>query len=213
MYTELVMEIIAFTGIVAFAISGATAATKKHTDPFGTIVAAVLTACGGGITRDILLGISPPKTLIEPSYILLSAATALLVYLTASFLKDSFSEKTYKIDSVINIFDALGLGAFVVMGTQNAIDYGFSQNSFLCILIGVLTGCGGGFLRDITLQEIPVILKKHIYVIAAILGSLVFYVMYRNSIDYTLSAFISIAVTFTLRMLATYFKWNLPPAY
>ena len=213
LYTELVMDIICIIGIIAFGISGAIAATKKHTDPFGTIVVAVFTACGGGITRDILLGITPPKTLVDPYYILIAAGVALLVYLAAFTLKETFSEKTDKIDAAINIFDALGLGVFVVMGTQNAIDYGYSQNIFLCTLIGVLTGCGGGFLRDITLQEIPVILKKHIYVIAAISGSLVFYFMYAANLSYTMSAFSAVVVTFLLRMMATHFKWNLPPAY
>lgn len=213
MYTELVMDIISIIGIVAFGASGAIAATKKHTDPFGTVLVAVFTACGGGITRDILLGITPPKTLLDPSYILIAAAVALLVYFVAFLLKDSFCEKTERLDIAINIFDALGLGAFVVMGTQNTIDYGYSQNVFLCILIGVLTGCGGGFLRDITLQEIPVILKKDIYVIAAISGSSVFYAMYIFGFSYSAAAFSGILVTFLLRMLATHFKWNLPPAY
>ncbi len=213
MYTELIMEIICIIGIAAFGASGAIAATKKHTDPFGTMVVAVFTACGGGITRDILLGITPPKTLIDPSYILIAAAVALFVYLAALALKDSFSEKSERLDIAINIFDALGLGVFVVMGTQDAIDYGYWQNVFLCILIGVLTGCGGGFLRDITLQEIPVILKRHIYVIAAISGSIVFYIMYLYNFSYTAAAFSGISVTFFLRMLATRFKWNLPPAY
>ena len=213
LYTELVMNIIGIIGIGAFAASGAIFATKKHTDPFGTIVVAVITACGGGITRDILLGIAPPKTLVDPAYILISASVALFVYLIAFIMKDSFCEKTKRLDIAINIFDALGLGAFSVMGTQNAIDYGFSQNMFLCILIGVLTGCGGGFLRDITLQEIPVVLKKHIYVIAAILGSAAFYSMYISGSSYTLSAFWGIVLTFSLRMVATRFNWNLPPAY
>lgn len=207
------MDIICTVGIIAFAISGAIAASEKHTDPFGTIIVAVLTACGGGITRDILLGITPPRSLLDPSYILLAAAVALIVYLIAFILKDTFRSKTGVIDTAVNVFDALGLGVFVVMGTQTAIDYGFSQNAFLSILIGVLTGCGGGFLRDITLQEIPVILKKHIYVIAAICGGIVFYIMYTSQLSYTASVAASVLVTFSLRMLATRYKWNLPPAY
>lgn len=207
------MNIICTVGIIAFAVSGATAAIEKHTDPFGTIIAAVLTACGGGITRDILLGITPPRSLLDPSYISLASATALIVYLIAFILKDAFRSGADIIDTAVNVFDALGLGVFVVMGTQTAIDFGFSQNAFLSILIGVLTGCGGGFLRDITLREIPVMLKRHVYVIAACCGGAVFYVMYTSQVGYTPSVTASVLVTFSLRMLATRYKWNLPPAY
>lgn len=207
------MNIICTVGIIAFAVSGATAAIEKHTDPFGTIIAAVLTACGGGITRDILLGITPPRSLLDPSYISLASATALIVYLIAFILKDAFRSGADVTDTAVNVFDALGLGVFVVMGTQTAIDCGFSQNAFLSILIGVLTGCGGGFLRDITLREIPVMLKRHVYVIAACCGGAVFYIMYTSQFGYTLSVTASVLVTFSLRMLATRYKWNLPPAY
>ena len=99
------------------------------------------------------------------------------------------------------------------MGTQTAIDYGFAQNAFFTITIGVITGIGGGFLRDIMVGEIPTVLKKHIYVLAAFTGSIIFYFMYINSVDYTISAALSAGITFAIRMLATHFKWNLPPAY
>ncbi len=207
------MDVICIIGIVAFAISGATVAIKKHTDPFGVVFLAVITATGGGITRDILLGIQPPVIFIDYSYVIYATLTALTVFTVAHFNKDLYRQKTGLIDSINNVFDALGLGVFVVMGTQTAIDYGFSQNPFFTVTVGVITGIGGGFLRDIMVGEIPFVLKKHIYVLAAFTGSVIFYIMYANSVNYTVSAFSAAGITFAIRMLATHFKWNLPPAY
>lgn len=207
------MEIICIIGIIAFATSGAMVAVKKHTDPFGVVFLAVITATGGGITRDLLLGIQPPVIFIDYTYVIFAAVAALAVFTLARLNKDFYRTKTDRIDSINNVFDALGLGVFVVMGTQTAIDYGFAQNAFFTITIGVITGIGGGFLRDIMVGEIPFVLKKHIYVLAAFTGSVVFYLLYINSVDYTISAFLSAGITFAIRMLATHFKWNLPPAY
>lgn len=213
MYTEIVMDIICIIGVIAFGISGAMVAVKKRTDPFGVVFLAVITATGGGITRDLLLGVQPPVIFIDYTYVIFAAVAALVVFTVAHINKDFYRTKTERIDSINNVFDALGLGVFVVMGTQTAIDYGFAQNAFFTITIGVITGIGGGFLRDIMVGEIPFVLKKHIYVLAAFTGSIVFYFMYINSVDYTISAFLSAGITFAIRMLATHYKWNLPPAY
>ena len=213
MYTEIVMEVICIIGVIAFAISGAMVAVKKRTDPFGVVFLAVITATGGGITRDLLLGIQPPVIFIDYTYMIFAAVAAMVVFTVAHIKKDFYRNRTERIDSINNVFDALGLGVFVVMGTQTAIDYGFAQNAFFTVTIGVITGIGGGFLRDIMVGEIPTVLKKHIYVLAAFTGSIVFYIMYVNSINYTLSAFLGAGITFAIRMLATHFKWNLPPAY
>ncbi len=213
MYTEVVMDIICIIGVIAFGVSGAMVAVKKRTDPFGVVFLAVITATGGGITRDLLLGIQPPVIFIDYTYVIFAASAAIVVFFVARMYKDFYRTKTDRIDSINNVFDALGLGVFVVMGTQTAIDYGFAQNAFFTITIGVITGIGGGFLRDIMVGEIPTVLKKHIYVLAAFTGSIIFYFMYINSINYTLSAAFSAGITFAIRMLATHFKWNLPPAY
>ncbi len=213
MYTETIMNIICNIGIVAFAVSGAMVAIEKRTDPFGAIVLAVITATGGGMLRDITLGILPPKMFRDPTYVVIATITALIVFLIAYLSKDTYQKNSALLDSINNIFDALGLGIFVVIGVQTAIDYGFIDNGFLVIFIGVITGIGGGFMRDIIVQEIPSVLTKHIYALAAVAGSLIFYTMYLANIDYTLSVFAAAGTTFLLRMLATYFHWNLPTAY
>lgn len=213
LYTETIMQIICTMGVIAFAVSGAMVAISKHTDAFGVIVLAVITATGGGIIRDILLGIFPPKAFTDRSYVLIAVVTALVVYLIAFLFKDLYCRNSHMLDSINNIVDALGLGIFAVTGTQAAIDYGFAQNGFLSILIGMITGIGGGFLRDIMVKEIPFVLRKRIYALAALAGSLIFYVLYMHNFNYTVSVTVATSFTFVLRLLATHFKWNIPPAY
>lgn len=212
MNIELVMDIIGFLGTIAFAVSGAMVAISKRADFFGVIVLAVVTATGGGVTRDIFLDRLPPMAFLDTGYIVIATLTAIAVYSIAKSNKDYYRKNTHVIDVVTNIFDALGLGTFAIMGAQAAIDCGFAQNGFFVVFIGVLTGIGGGFIRDIMVMEIPVILRKHFYALAALAGSLVFYLLYIYSFPYGITVLIPILVTFFLRMLATHYKWNLPPA-
>ena len=212
MYIETIMNIVGFLGIIAFAVSGAMVAIKKRVDLVGVIFLAVVTATGGGIMRDIFLDRLPPTSFLDTGYITIAALTALLVYALAKNNKAYYQKNTHVIDTVTNIFDALGLGTFVVMGSQSAIDAGFVGNGFFVVFMGVLTGIGGGFMRDIMVQEIPVILRKHFYALAAAAGSLTFYLLYIQTIPYGISVLLSVLVTFSLRMLATHYKWNLPPA-
>lgn len=209
---ELMIKFIEIIGIISFAISGATMGIKKEADPFGAVVLSVVTATGGGITRDIFLGRLPPASFLDTKYIATAALTALSVFFVAKNNK-VYYQKNFKIlDNVNNVFDALGLGVFTAMGTHQTISCGFMQNTFFCLFIGVITGIGGGFLRDIMLREIPFVLKKNFYALAALAGAFIFYVLYVHNVPNSPSLVISSAVTFILRMLATRYKWNIPPA-
>ena len=210
MYTRAFTEILSFIGVAAFAASGAMAGIERKTDLLGVIILAATTATGGGVIRDILLGFIPPKVFLVPTYFFIAVSVALVLFAFAFFYCDEYNRKSGVIDKLNNIFDALGLGIFVALGTQTTIESGYAQNMFLSVMIGTLTGVGGGFLRDIMILKIPVILRKHIYASAALLGSLVFYVLHIFSVNYSYSLIISVFVTFILRMLATHFKWNLP---
>ena len=210
---EAILNIISFFGIVAFGVSGAMVAIRKQVDLFGVIFLAVVTATGGGITRDIFLDRLPPIAFLDTGYMAVAAASAVMVYVIAKGNKEYYQKNTAALDSITNIFDALGLSIFVVMGSGAAIDYGYSQNAFFVVFIGVLTGIGGGFLRDIMVCEIPFVLKKHFYALAAVAGALVYYILYEIKAPYALSVLVSASVTFSLRMLATKYKWNLPPAF
>lgn len=213
MYTKVFTNVLSFIGVAAFAASGAMAGVERKTDLLGVIILATTTATGGGVIRDILLGFTPPKIFLAPSYFFIAVLVALILFVFAYFHFDEYHKRAAFIDKANNIFDALGLGIFVALGTQTAIDSGYAQNMFLSVMIGTLTGVGGGFLRDIMILRIPVILRKHVYASSALLGSIVFYIMHMFSIRYSYSLVISALVTFILRMLATHFKWNLPKIY
>lgn len=213
MYTETIMRFMSIAGVAAFAISGAMVAISKQVDVFGIVVLAVITATGGGIMRDVLLGVYPPNAFTDRSYVFIAIITALIVFLIAHLFKDSYRRREHLLDSINNVVDALGLGVFAVSGTLAAIDYGFADNGFLCVFVGMITGIGGGFLRDIMVQEIPFILKKRIYALASLAGSIAFYLLYMNGSGYTLSAAAGAGLTFFLRIFATHYRWNLPHAY
>ena len=160
MNIETILSIVSFFGNVAFAVSGAMVAIRKRVDLFGVIFLAVVTATGGGITRDIFLDRLPPVAFLDTGYISVAAFSAIMVYLIAKGNKEYYQKNTAALDSVINIFDALGLSIFVVMGSQAALDCGYSRNGFFVVFIGVLTGIGGGFLRDIMVREIPFQMRR-----------------------------------------------------
>lgn len=213
MYTEAVADILSFIGISAFAASGAMTGIERKADILGVIILATTTATGGGVLRDILLGITPPRIFLDPAYFFVAIFVALILFAFAYLHFDEYYKKIQFIDKTNNIFDALGLGIFVALGTQTAINSGHGQNMFLSVIIGTITGVGGGFLRDIMVLKIPLILKKHIYATAALSGSVVFYILHTFSVKYGYSLIISALVTFLIRIFAICFKWNLPRIY
>jgi len=210
LYTEAISNILSFIGIAAFAASGAMVAIDRKTDLLGAVILASTTATGGGVLRDILLGFTPPRIFLEPSYIFVAVAVALILFFFAYTYFDEYCLRAKFIDKANNIFDALGLGIFVSLGTQTAIDSGFYGNMFLSVMIGTITGVGGGFLRDIMVLKIPVILQKHIYALAALSGSTLYYILHSFSVRYSTALLSSTLATFLLRIFATYFRWNLP---
>ncbi len=185
---ELVLFIFEMVGTVAFAISGAMVAIKKRVDVFGVIVLSAMTALGGGIVRDILIGHLPPTMFSDYRY--------------------RKSEKT--VDAVNNVFDALGLGVFTVMGAKVAIESGFTVNGILVVCLAVVTGVGGGLIRDVMLMEIPFVLKKRIYAVASILGGTAYHLMYIHNVNVRAASIIAVLIVFAVRILATVFKLDLP---
>lgn len=210
MNIEITSNILSFIGIAAFSASGAMTGIERNTDLLGTIILACTTATGGGVLRDLLLGFIPPRIFIHPSYLFIAISVSIFLFCFAYIRYEEYSKGSSFIEKTNNIFDALGLGIFVALGTQTAIDTGYGQNFFLSILIGTITGVGGGFLRDIMVIRMPVILRKHIYASAALLGSSVFFILHILSVKYSYSLILSALTTFITRMLATYYEWDLP---
>ena len=148
-------------GAVAFAISGAALAVKKHMDLFGVAIMGMTTAVGGGILRDLLLGITPPAALRDPLQALVAIATSLLVFLVWKRFHPEGDHRNW--EALLLVADSIGLGIFSVHGAAVAIRAGLGGNVFLTLLVGMLTGVGGGVLRDLCCMERPYIFTKHIY--------------------------------------------------
>ncbi len=200
-------------GIIAFSISGALVAIKSKFDLFGVVVVGIITAVGGGITRDILVGRLPPKIFYNQHLLLISALTALLTFVLAYVKRSKFSIIESRIEIVNNYFDAIGLAMFTIMGVEITINYGYGDNVLLSISTGVLTGVGGGLMRDIFTGSKPSIFTKHIYAIASIVGAITFYVLRISGTLTTISTLVGVFIIFILRVIATKYHWKLPKAH
>lgn len=187
-------------GTIAFAISGALIGIEKKLDLFGIIFLAITTAVGGGIFRDIIIGSTPPTAFVNPTSCIISIITALVVFF--------FYEKINKLEKIIIISDALGLGVFTAIGCKTAILHS-ANNAFIVITMGLSTGVGGGILRDVLVKNVPFILKKEIYAVASIAGSLCFYYINRYFPD-IISLYICCAIVIIIRILSIVYKLNLP---
>lgn len=206
----LVLELI---GTCAFAVSGAVLGITKRFDIFGVIFSGIITALGGGTIRDILLGNLPPAMFRNYIYLIFAVLTCLITFIVACILKSKFSEHISIIDKVNNVFDALGLGVFTIVGMNVAVNSGFGDNFFFVIFLGMTTGCGGGILRDVIVSDVPFVLRKRIYAVASLAGGILYYLLHITfTCDVVISAILGIVLIFALRLLASIFKWDLPKA-
>ena len=199
-------------GTAAFAVSGAMVAIDKRTDIFGVILLAVITALGGGTLRDVLIGHVPPRMFSSFHYVLLATLCAVTVFVLARIFKEKFVCREPLIEQINNVFDAIGLGIFAVSGARIGMEAGFADNGFLVTFLGMTTAVGGGMIRDVLLQEMPFVLKKRVYAVAAIAGALSYWVLETLGMAPALAYGIGWAVTVALRLMATVFRWNLPKA-
>ena len=209
---DLMLYCAELVGTVAFALSGAMLAAHKGLDLFGILFLGVVTALGGGTVRDLLLGITPPRMFYSYEYVALAVATALALFLVFRIVPRSRTGLAGQMDLLYNLCDAVGLGIFAVVGTQAGMEAGYGENAFLCVFLGLTTGVGGGILRDMMCADIPGVLRKHIYAVAAIAGSGAFYLLERSSVHGTAAALSGMTVTVVLRLLARHYRWNLPKA-
>lgn len=202
--------ILELIGTVAFASSGAMIAIEKKMDIFGVNVLGATTAVGGGIMRDIILGLTPPGAFSHPVYVLVAALTSTILFVIAYAKPTAFESrvKTDYYDKLMFWCDTAGLGIFTVVGTQAAVRAVGGENVFFFVFIGTLTGVGGGVLRDIMAGETPYILVKHIYACAAIAGGIVC-VVGRTAFGEAYGTILGLAATVLLRFLAAHFRWNL----
>ena len=213
-----VIEIINIIGIISFSAAGAMIAIDKENDLFGVVLMSVMTCFGGGIMRDMIAGHSIGRML--PIFftdmkmeIIVCIITAFIVFLLAMRFKSKYVEEEESVEKINNILDALGIGVFTTLGTYAYLEFGL----FVSVTMGVITAVGGGAIRDVFLRSVPMILHKRVYAIPCILGGIIYYLiaevlMKGKEASFTVATICCILLIFITRMLATYFKWNIPKA-
>ena len=193
-----VMELI---GTAAFAMSGAFVAIEQKMDILGVITLGITTAIGGGIFRDILIGAVPPSGLVDPIYSVLSVIVAVIVFIPAI-------RKHIDLDSKFFVFvDAIGLGVFTILGCIKALPF---ENILFQLFLGVVTGVGGGVVRDVFATKKPMIFVRHFYALASLIGAGVFMLLQNQ--NQIIAMILGLVTIVSLRMLAATFKWHLPKA-
>ncbi len=196
-------------GTAAFAISGAMTALRKSMDPMGVVILGLITAVGGGVLRDLLLGITPPKIFDDPLTVSLAVVVSVAAYLpqVCRWLMRS----TLLFEKLLLAADSVGLGLFVAVGTQVACQTLPDGKWFAAAFLGTITGVGGGVLRDVLAGDVPYIFRKHIYALACLAGALAWVLCHLYWTD-TAALLLSSAVVMAIRLLAAHFRWSLPPA-
>ncbi|HRO12073.1 trimeric intracellular cation channel family protein [Amaricoccus sp.] len=189
-------------GTFVFAISGAVAAVNRRLDLFGILVLAFVAGNFGGITRDLLIGAVPPAALTSERYLLVSVLAGLVTFFRYAGVN--------RLRTPVLLFDAAGLALFAVSGAQKALDFGLSP--VMAALLGMLTGIGGGMMRDTLLAEVPQVLRSELYAIAALAGAAIVVLGDLAGLPYGVSASFGAALCFGLRFLAIRYGLRLPAA-
>ena len=200
--TLLVLDLI---GTFVFALSGGVAGVRERLDLFGVLVLSFAAASAGGIMRDLLIGAVPPAAISDWRYLAASILAGLVV-----FFWFPRSERLRKLRNLLLIFDAAGLAVFAVAGTQKALGYGL--NPVMSALLGMLTGIGGGMLRDTLLAQVPTVLRSELYAVAALVGASVVVVGHVLNFHPTAMAIAGAVLCFGIRLIAIRRGWRLPVA-
>jgi uncharacterized membrane protein YeiH len=195
--------IIDILGTFSFAVSGAFLAMQKKLDPFGVLVLSFVTAIGGGTLRDIMIGNLPVSWLRNE--------TATVVIFCAGLATMLFGRYLKRLTTTLFLFDALGLGFFTIVGIDLAVEKHFSIG--VCIALGTITACFGGVIRDVLLNDVPLLFRREIYAMACIIGGLIYFLFREIRLDASLSKIICILSIFVIRVLAVRLKLSLPPFY
>lgn len=189
-------------GTFVFALSGATAAVKHRLDAFGILVLCFVTGNAGGITRDVMIGAIPPAAISEWRYVAVSILAGLIVFFAYPLINH--------LSSPVLLFDAAGLGLFSVAGADKAL--AFHAGPVAATLLGMVTGIGGGVVRDVLVMEVPSVLRTELYAVAALLGAALTVGGQRLGMPSHWAAPIGAALCITLRLLALRYGWHLPVA-
>lgn len=194
-----VVDIIEFAGTFAFAISGIRLASAKQFDWFGALVVGFVTAIGGGTVRDLLLGVTP--------FWMLSSVYAWCTIIALIFVI-IFKKHLVRLNNTFFWFDSIGLGLFVVVGVEKSMALG--HTAWIIIVMGTITGIVGGIIRDILINEVPIVFTQELYAVACIIGGILFCILIHFSIPLTVVEIVTASMVFLIRVLATKFQIKLP---
>ena len=196
-------------GTLAFAASGAMIGLNKNMDIFGVCILGLATATGGGVIRDLILGLTPPMAFRDPTYAILALVTSAVFF--SRRVRQVLMHNQHRYDRLLFWMDTLGLGAFSVVGVELAFSRSGHPTFFLLVFVGTLTGVGGGVLRDLLAQEVPYIFVKHIYACASLAGAALCAGLW-NYVDSMYAMLAGMTAVVIIRVLAAHYHWNLPKA-
>ena len=196
---EPLLNVIEFLGTFAFAISGIRHAAAKHFDWFGGFVCGIAVAIGGGTLRDMMLGVTP---------FWMTSSIYLICTLIAQMFVIIFAHSLKRLDNTWFFFDTLGLALFTVAGLQKTLDCG--HPFWVAIIMGTITGSAGGVIRDVLLNNVPVIFKKEIYAMASIVGGAAYWGLVECGCDMTVSVIIAFVLIVLIRIFAVKYHISLP---
>lgn len=194
-----IIELLEITGTFAFAISGIRLAAKKEFDVFGAYIIGLITAIGGGTLRDVLLD-KTPFWLLDPSYFITTLIALIAVIL--------FKKRLVYLGGTLFIFDSIGLGLFTIVGLTKSLEMGLPH--WACILMGTITGSFGGVLRDVFINEVPLLFKKDIYALSCVIGGVLYFTLKYLEINSFYIEICSALLIIALRILAVKYHWELP---
>jgi len=198
---EVFIYVLDLFGTMAFAVTGAFKAIEHKADIVGIIILATITGVAGGTIRDIMLGQFPPNSISDPSYVVITVITGVVIFFLYSNLKKHWN--------VFLKFDAIGVGVFTIIGATFAFHI-FGLNFLAMALAGMITAIGGGILRDVFVIQIPMVFVKEFYATASFIGVTIFYLVLVAGLEFYIATILGIVVTTGLRLVAMKYNWNLP---
>ncbi len=199
--SSLLIQALDLFGTMAFAVTGAFKAIERGSDIVGIIILATITGVAGGVLRDLVFGQIPPLSVMNPLYLVITTATGISMFFLHRSLRKHWN--------LLLKFDAIGLGVFTVIGAT--IAYNILGLNFLAMAFaGLLTAIGGGILRDVFVNEIPIVFVKELYATASFAGVVIFFALLASGIELNIAAIPSIVAVTAMRMLAMKYNWNLP---
>ena len=204
---DMFIFVVNLLGTIAFAASGAMIGLNKRMDIFGVCILGLTTATGGGVIRDLILGLTPPMAFRDPTSAVVALVTSAVFF--SRQVRQVLMHNQRRYDLLLFWMDALGLGAFTVIGVELAFSRAAQPTFFLLVFVGTLTGVGGGVLRDLLAQEVPYIFVKHVYACASLAGAMLCAGMWTH-VDSMDAMLVGMAAVVLIRFLAAHYHWNLP---